>query len=72
MLFAKWTGSGYRQDKTQLRLDTVSGTALSLMCIDGFFELRALARHLAARIDTPALLSLKNRKPPKAIQLRRY
>ncbi|MER9927212.1 hypothetical protein NKJ84_31005 [Mesorhizobium sp. M0048] len=31
-------GSSYRQDKVPLRWDTSSGTPLSLMSIDGFFE----------------------------------
>lgn len=52
-------GSSYRQDKAPLRWDTSSGQPLSLMSIDGFFELRELARRIASKIDTPALISLQ-------------
>ncbi|MER9134007.1 hypothetical protein [Mesorhizobium sp. M0768] len=42
---------------------------MSLMSIDGFFELRELARRIASKIDTPALISLKSHtaQPSKKI-----
>ncbi|RWQ35867.1 MAG: hypothetical protein EOS20_17505 [Mesorhizobium sp.] len=64
-------GSSYRQDKAPLRWDTSSGQPLSLMSIDGFFELRELARRIASKIETPSLISLKSHtaQPPKKIDI---